>query len=562
MASTTLEEFLQGGGFTVVPPAPTISEDELSPVADVITAPSEPLIATGTVTQEDFLAGGDFTVEEAPTPDQERPGFIERFSSDLENRKKLAFEIQGLFEQDEISFAEGVVALTGKVGAGTVLDFLGEAVVSGVEGLSAITPDMIEDPIIDTVTKAAHLFLGTDIGKAGMEAAQAGMEAWNEFKAANPRSARMIESVVDIGLLIAPVKAKPRIKAQPTMAGRAAAKVEAAGVRQTARQKADFIDKLVSPKSTAKVRTEQVARTTEEGIFRKKKVALSAGERVMADEVSLIEGVGSSKTILGNFTVISQEVTNEAKLLKDLLKKNDVIIPRREFAAELDRAIVRLGENPLLVGDAATTATKVVDKMKQIVASNPGTASGLLKSRKELDRWIETQKPKVFDPNQETALSIAVREIRQSTNDFIDARAVNVGVKDSLKKQTTLLRAMDNIGPKAAAEADTALLRAWQSANKVLSLKGAFNQTLATAFGVGGLGAAAMFAPFLTKLLALGAVTLVAGKAVLSPSAKKGVSKLLKVVDKALRTSKDEALIAQLRLDRAAIVELLEQSNE
>lgn len=517
---------------------------------------------------EGFVLDSPITPVEAPVTapelatEEESPGFIERFSSDLENRKKLAREIQGLIDRGEQAYASSVLQLTGKVGFGTMLDFLGETVVSGVEILSAITPDEIEDPIVDTVTKAAHLFLETDLGKAGMEAAQAGMEAWNEFRAENPESARNIESIVDIGLLIAPVKAKPKIKAQPTMAGRAAIKVEAAGVKQTARQKAAFVDDLVLPKPTAKVRVEQVARTTEEGIFGTKKVALSAGERAMADEVSLIEGVGSSKTLLGNFTVISQEVTNEAKLLKDLLKKNDVIIPRREFAAELDRAITRLGENPLLVGDAATTATKVVDKMKQIVASNPGTASGLLKSRKELDRWIETQKPKIFDPNQETALSIAVREIRQSTNDFIDERAVNVAVKDSLKKQSTLLRAMDNIGPKAAAEADTALLRAWQSANKVLGLRGEFNQIVATALGIGGLGAAAVAAPMFKFLLITGAVSFVAGKAVLSPSAKKGVSKLLGVVDKAVRTSKDEALIAQLRLDRAAIVELLEQSNE
>lgn len=534
-------------------------------MADALTQLPEGFVLDKVIPTFQGLPEG-FVLDESAEPEvvaeEERPGFIERVSTDVEDRMRLAEEIKGFTERGEQTLAESVLQLTGKVGAGTILDFLGEVVISGVEGLSAITPDIIEDPLVESVTKAAHLFLETDLGKAGLEAAQAGMETWNEFRAENPRAARNIESVVDIGLLIAPVKARPKIKAQPTLAGRAAKTLEEAAVKQTARQKADFVDDLILPKPTAAVRAEQVARTTEEGLLGTKKTGLSAGERAMADEVSLIEGVGANKTLQGNYTTISNEVANEARTLKDLLRKNDVIIPRREFAAELDTAIARLGENPLLVGDAATTATKVVDKMKQIVAKNPGTASGLLKSRKELDRWIGTQKPKIFDPNQETALSIAVREIRQSTNDFIDERAVNVDVKDSLKKQSTLLKAMDNIAPKAASEADNAILRAWQSANRVLGLRGEFNQTMAALFGLGGLGASAMFAPVFTKLALGGVVTYAAGKAVLSPSAKRGVSKLLGAVDRAIRTSKDQVLIAQLRLDRAAMVEILKQSNE
>lgn len=492
----------------------------------------------------------------------ESPGFIERVSGDIEDRAKLAREINALFESGEQSLAESVLQMTGKVGAGTILDILGEGVISGIEGLSAITPDIIEDPLIDTATKAAHLFLNTDLGKAGLGAAQAGMEAWNEFRAENPRAARNIESVVDIGLLIAPVKGKPKIKSQPTLAGKAATKLEEAGVRQTARQKADFIDGLISPKQTAAVKKEQVGRTSEGGLLRSKQVELSPAEKIMADEVSLIEGVTAKNTIQGNYTAIAGEVTKEAKTLKSLLAKNEVIIPRREFAAELGRAIIRLKENPSLVGKASETATKVVEGMMRIAAKNPSTASGLLKSRKELDAWIKTQRPKIFNPNQESALSLAVREVRQSTNDFIDSKAVNVAVKDSLKKQSTLLNAMDNIKPKAADEAGNAVLRAWQSANKVLGLRGEFNQTLAALFGLGGLGASAAFAPVFTALVLALPAAYFGGKLALSPSAKKGVAKLLRVTDKAIRASKDEALVSQLRLDRAAMVELLKESDE
>lgn len=510
--------------------------------------------------QVQFLAP-DIGIDEVVDAEDDM-GFVERFSEDLENRKQLAIEIQNIFQRGEQTFGESVLQLTGKVGAGSILDFLGEVVISGIEGLSAITPDEIEDPIVETATKAAHLFLETDLGKAGLSAANKGLEVWNEFRAENPRAARNIESVVDIALLVAPVKSKPKIKSQPTIVGRAAERVAAAGETQSARQLSDFVDDLILPKQTAAVRTEQAGRVTEQGILRTREVGLSARERVIADQVSKVPGVSPSKTLQGNRIAISDEITKEAATLKSQLRKNDIIFPRKEFSAELDRALERLKENPLIVGDALTSGEKVVDAMRRIVADKPSTGSGLLQARKELDAFISRQRPKVFDPAQESALSTAVREIRTSTNDFIDQRAVNVGVKDSLKKQSNLFRALDNIDPKAAVEAQNAILRAWQSANKVLGLRNEFNQVLATAFGLGGLGAAATFAPFFTKLVLSGVVVYSGTKAILSPGAKKGMSKLLAATDKAIRTSKDEALVSQLRLDRAAILELLKQTNE
>lgn len=510
----------------------------------------------------DAPAGVEQPVAQGVNQPQEGPGFTERVSADFEQRGRELEEIKRATDSGEQTLAEGVFQVIGKVGAGSVLDVLGEGAVSAIEGLSAITPDIIEDPLIETATKLTHDFLNTDIGKAGLKAAQKGFAEWSNFAKENPRAARNIESVVDIGLLAAPVKGRAKIKSKPTLAGIAGEKMASRGAAQTARQKADFIDDLVLPKSTAAVRTEQVARTTEEGALKTKTTGLSDVEKRMADEVSKIPDVGSEKTIQGNYTVISQEVLKEAKALKAELRTNDVPIPRREFSAELDRVTARLEQNPILVGDASKSAVKVVEQMKRLVDKNPGTASGLLQARKELDAWIKTQKPKVFDPKTDSSLSIAVREIRQSTNDFIDARATNVAVKDSLRKQSTLLSAMENIAPKAADEAGNSMLRAWQNANKVLGLRGVFNQTMAAAFGLGGLGASAVFAPMFTKLAIGGVVTFAAGKVIMSSTVKKGLSKLLNATDKAIRKTKDKALLSQLRLDRGAIFELMKQARE
>jgi hypothetical protein len=498
-----------------------------------------------------------------PKDQDENLNFAERVGQDIKKRLAMGKEIVAAVESGEQSTAEGFLQVAGKVGAGSVLDFIGEAVVSAGKGLSAITPDIIEKPLKEGATAAGHMLLNTDIGHAGLNAARKGMDAWSEFADKNPRAARNIEAVVDIALLAAPVKGKPKVSTQPTLIGKAGEVLEKKAVAQEAVIKQDFVDKLIRPKETAAVKVEQVARTEESGLLKTKEVVPSSSEKQIAAEVAKVPEVEQSKTLQGNYNAVADEVSKEAGILKAALEKKDVIFPKKEFNAQLDAAMTRLQDHPLLVGDAQKTAERIVDKMTQIVGVKKSTVSNLLAARKELDSWIKSQKgPNIFDPKQEGAISIAIREIRHTTNDFIDSKVTNIGVKESLKKQSTLLRAMENIAPKAADEAGNAVLRAWQNIHRILPLRGEFNQSMAVLFGVGGLGAAAIFAPFFTKL-ALGSFAVYElGKVIIGPNAKKGLSILLKTTDEAIRKAKDERLIQQLRLDRSAVLELLEVSGE
>jgi len=530
--------------------------------ADEFFGQPTPQVATfspgSNVSADDFFGGGAVNLAK-PEVEEEKLGFLKRFGDDLKRRSDLALVIDEAVKSGEQSFAEGVLQSAGIVGGGAMMDFLGEVVVSGGRGLSNITPDIIENPIKDAVTSAAHGFLNTAVGQAGLDAAKTGVQAWFDFKEANPRAARNIEAVVDIGLLLAPAKAKTPGKAKPTVAGRAAEGLTAKADAQIAGTKAQFVDDLIMPKLTAAVRVEQVGRTSQKGVLNTKKVKLNPKEQEISKVVGALD-VDSKKTLQANYNIISKEVAKESDSLVAALKNQDVSIPRQEFLAALDRALIRLKENPLIVGDAEKTAGKILVKMRQLVNANKGTGSGLLKARKELDAWMRSQKgPSVFDPKNENALSIALREIRQTTNDFIEAKTPNVAVKESLRKQSNLLKAMDNIAPKAADEGKNALFRAWQIASKILPIRGEFNQTLAVIFGVGGLGAAATFAPFFTKITIGALGTYALGKALFGPQTKKAMAGMLKLIDESIRKTKDEKIISQLRLDRALIVEMLKE---
>ncbi len=528
----------------------TISQEEAFPVEE------GPRFQTGQVINAQEVFGNSSPALSTPSED-EKLGFLERFQEDIDKRVAMAAEIITAVQGGEQSTAEGILQVAGKVGAGAVMDFMGQAIISGGRGLAAITPDSIKDG----ATGAAVAFLNTDAGKAGLFAATLGAEQYQIFRENNPRAARNIEAVVDIGLILFPVKAKP--KAPIGVIGRAGEKVNTASAKQTAEKTKVFVDDLIRPKQTAAVRTEQVARTTEEGILRSKKVALSTKEAAIAETVSKVPGVSASKTLQGNHEVILAELGKEANTLKSMLSKTDAPISRKELIDAGSKIKNILKNNPLIVGDAEKSAAKIISKMDELVKANKPTASGLLQARKELDAWVRSQKgSNIFDPKQENAISIALREVRESANNLIAQKVPDAGVKESLRKQSNLYRAMDNIAPKAGDEAANVLLRAWQNTMRALPVRGEFNQIMAATFGVGGLGASAMFAPIFTKLVLTGLVTYSTGKAVMSATTKKGIALLLKQTDKAIRSTKDANLIKQLRADRILIVEILKNSDQ
>lgn len=563
--SVSPDEFFGSGRFDVslVEPPPSqvavtqSTPESLQRVEEVAKGPSQNMSA------EDFFGDAAPTIAQ-PETQEEKLNFAQRLGEDIFKRRAMLDEINDAILAGEQGYAEGAMQVIGKVGFGFVFDLLGEGLVSGARGLVAVTPDVLARPIAFGATSAGIAFLNTTVGKEGLDALKTGVEDYTEFKEKNPRSARNIESILNTTLALAPIP-KFKTKADPTIVGRAGAALETKATEQAIKTKQQFVDDLIRPEQTKKVKIEQIGRTTEEGILKQEKIALTPTERVIAEEVTKVPGVSSKKTLKMNSNAISKEIANEAKLLSSQLKKNEIIFPKKEFFAVLDRTAIAFKESPVLIGDAGKSAQRVITKMKKLVVAGKATGSGLLKARKELDRWVRSipSGEKALQSDIESAMGIAVKEIRNTTNSFLASKAATVPVAASLKKQSNLFRAIDNIGPKAAVEANNVITRAWQKVVRGLGLKSEFSQVLATAFGIGGLGAAAKFAPFITKGIVIGGLGYIGGRVVLSASAKRGVSRLLTQIDRAIVKTRDANLIRELRIDRAALLELLkEESNE
>ena len=458
--------------------------------------------------------------------------------------------------------AEGSLQLAGKVGAGLVLDTVGEGLVSTARGLSNITPDFIEEPLTDFAKEQFTIFMNQPLMQMGLEALKTGGDKWGSWSDDNPRAARNIEAVVAIGLIAAPIKGKPKVATSPGALERGAAALETQAVEQVASTRQNFLTELVRPKQTPSVKLSQAGRTTEEGIFRNKVIAPSAEEIKIAQSIDGIEGVSPRNTLTGNRNIIETELGVEANILKESLKDSPYIFTTKEIDDAFASATKNLESAPLIVGDAAKVGERLITKAKEIVAKNPNTSLGLLRSRQEFDRYVRSQKPKAFDEALDNALTTSVREVRSTLNNLLIQKNPSTKIKESLSRQSNLYSAIDNISTKAASELNNAVTRSLDQVMKIIPLRNVFSSIGGLALGLGGLQAAQMFAgPFLL-LAKVGAASYVGGKILLSPQTKKALSGLLRTTDKAIKMAKDKQVIKQLRADRVLIAEALKEGSK
>lgn len=492
----------------------------------------------------------------------EEPGFFERISTRLEGRGEDFDTIVEAFETEEQGILESTFQTLGKVVAGGLVDVVGEGVstVAGgafdvLQGLDELTSTEEERAARDAQLKVIFDdVVGTDLVQSAIKSTREGFEAYATWAEENPRAARNLEAAANIALVFAPVKGKPAAPAgvvRPSIVGRAGEAVGAGVKAQTARERSSFIKDLVRPLTSKKVREAEILRTAEgAGIAGRRAVTPSPVETRMAEALTSVPGVTAKKTQLQNLGAVQSEITSEARRLEGLLGRSPARIPQQAIKTSLDDAAARLAANPILVGDAARTGKRTLDKAASLMTENPNTPMGILKSRRQFDAWVKSQRPKVFDPATESALSTAVRESRQTMNDLIATHAPGVAVKNSLNKQSALFNAVENIGPKAAQEAETAVGRLMQRVDAAIGLpKRLINisvedivaSTARTVLSVG---------PAISKATA--------------KKSKQSLALLLRQSEKAIQVAKRQnktELLRQLRADRAAVVEIVKSAQ-
>lgn len=412
-------------------------------------------------------------------------------------------------------------------GAGFASDVIGSVFKGAVK---AFLPQKTEEGIKGGIEKVITPVMESEIAQNIIK----------KYNSLDEETKKNVDAAIGIGSLALDLAgglgAKTATKETGKILTKGGLSLEKSGLSSRQSIKQNFAQELVMPIETKSVKLQQVGRTVEsKGLLKEDIIIPTENEVMMAKEISEIPGISSKNTYQKNFNVIRDYNLNKAKQLELDIKKYDFGIPKEETIKRLDDAAQRLKESPTIVGDAEKTANKLLEGAKKFVNENDSTGSGLLKARKEYDNWVLSQKPKAFDAGTENAFTLANREVRNTLNDVLNEGSLNLGIKDSLSQQSLLYKAMDNVAPKAAQEANTKLGRIMQSVEKRLGTRNKIVQGLAALTGIGVFGASVAYAMPLTIGAGLGFFLYQGGKLIVKPQVRILLGRLLQQTGKILK---------------------------
>ena len=125
--------------------------------------------------------------------------FFERLQLDIEKRTGMRDDIRAARSRGEQGMIESAFQEAGKVGGGIMNDLAGNLISEGGQGLSAITPDAIEDPIKGAAKNVGSYIINSPVGDMALHAAA----KYGDFSEKHPRAARNIDATANLGGILA-----------------------------------------------------------------------------------------------------------------------------------------------------------------------------------------------------------------------------------------------------------------------------------------------------------------------------------------------------------------------
>lgn len=206
--------------------------------------------ANGKTPADVTSAIASYRASQDKTKVEEKKSFLSGVKEDWAKRKETAQTAVG----KEQGFLSKTLQVAGQA-AGFVGDVVGEGVKSIGRGISAITPDIIEKPVVGGAKAVGVGILNTSLGQAGLKAIQEGVESYNKFKAENPEAAGNLEAVVNIASILpigkgVQVAGKGAVRGGEAVAGavKEGAERVAGSVASTVKRGSDIVGDIVPTK--------------------------------------------------------------------------------------------------------------------------------------------------------------------------------------------------------------------------------------------------------------------------------------------------------------------------
>jgi len=490
-------------------------------------------------------------------PEQYRQSFGQMRET-VEDFPKFISELGQEFDDPANPEKVFAAAASSRGALGTGLDLLGQGAKLSLMEVSKFVPDSIEKTVVDNVTPVAKAIADSAIG----DIAKWTYGEYIDWKSENPRKGRALEGVVNLAEVFAPPLTRKPVT-DTSFIRTLADEQYARAVHLETGQRRDFLNTVIEPISTAANDLKRAERLEQNEKGRN--VYIPTDDEVeMVNVLKGIESINEKTSFVKIRQVLEEQVETTHNSLTKLLNKSKFKFNKKELIDDLEARIkIDLDENPVLIGDAKSVATKIYNKALRLLKEADSSPAGVMEVRRQLDTWAKKSGKDSYDGN-ENAWTVSQRSVRDFLNERVADAVPETPVLEKLRRQHLLLRSKDRVLPKAAKEAETRLGRQFQNVGKVTDTtlpktplgKVATVTTAATILG----GSTFMgWLPGLSVLAATGTLGYAAYRGSISPSLRKTLSASLRQVDNVLaKTSLNKEMREAIQADRAAIVELMQ----
>ena len=522
---------------------------------------------------EEIFAGyapAEPTGYQAPTFAEIGSGLVEDISG---AGRTLASGVSGAMEdyqQDKLQFSEyqspaATAAVLGVTEG--VLPAAGEALLGiGKAGLSAVTPDFIEEPFVNGAVEAfgaaGDFIMNNDwVGPVLNMAKEslADYSNWKNSSEENQRKARVLESTIDVASIIAPASRANFLTDGWEDSGR---KLVIAGDKKKFTNKQEAVTDLLQPRNMGK----GSGRVTEEGPLRTKTYNPTEQEQQVINVVTGLPDIKPNRSATYNMNVVQDEIGKATdRLNARIAAKGNPKVDAQLIQQELDQDLNSLFKSPSFFGNKAVVAhaKRMQNLANKLVLDSDGTALGLLNARRELDRVLKANSPAVFDADFENAKSQAMRIIRNKLNASVAEAVPETDVLRQLKRQNLMFNALDTLTDKSNVEDLTSVARAITRLEKFTGLNAPSSVGgLAVTAGIGTTALAYSGAlPYLAGGAAVAGSMYALRAAQRSGTLKQTLGVTLTGLNKAIKTA-EGALLKQLKADRLAVIAYMQDARE
>lgn len=462
---------------------------------------------------------GNYWEQDAVVPADK--GFMARMSDDFARRQQVEAEsrLRNL-KGDQSMLSTNLISLG--QGLGTVADTGANAVGSLARYAWDVMPDYMK-AFYKQFPEAAKELAATQTGQSALQTMGDAANQVKQLGAAHPTTRDLLSGAGNLFNML-PVGAASKMAGEGVEVLGDAAKAtknvigdlaETSGANIAKSADTNYLADLIRPKETAKD-LKKGTREVTQSLLGRRTYEPNISDKEVIEELAkipkLVQTTGRLNSLTRDFIIVNKELNAANKGLDEALSNSKVRVPVQEFQAPLKAMRAKIDAAEGITEAERKLLYKPLEIMEEVTTRKSGVISPkeLMEARRKLDSGLEIASGEKLTPAIEKVYHQGVKELRDYTNQFIDSKVP--GTLESLKKQSALIRAKNQMAPKVKAEPETPMGRLIQKTpgSNILQKVGA----------PAGVTAAAVYTGTLPYVVG-GTLVLGAGKALTSNMAKK-----------------------------------------